>query len=199
MKPTAFFVIGPAGSGKSTVSKRIARRYGAAYLDKDTIATAFTEFILQANGFDRNERDNNALYQSTILPIEYDTLLRTCGDNLAIGTSVVLDAPFGRFFADRDYLVKAKRQHAWPDAELIVVHVKADGQTVLDRLLKRDNSRDGWKIEHWHQFWTDTQTADCCWRSAHHIVFENNAPEVDLAAFDRAVAEVAGITPALVR
>ena len=77
MKPTAFFVIGPAGSGKSTVSKAIAQRYSAAYLDKDTMVTAFTELILQANGFDKNERDNNAFYQAAVLPIEYETLLRT--------------------------------------------------------------------------------------------------------------------------
>ena len=61
MKPRAFFVIGPAGSGKSTVSKKIAQHYRAAYLDKDSMVTAFTELLLQANGFDKDERDNNAV------------------------------------------------------------------------------------------------------------------------------------------
>jgi predicted kinase len=190
MKPTAFFVIGPAGSGKSTVSKAIAQRYSAAYLDKDTMVTAFTELILQANGFDKNERDNNAFYQAAVLPIEYETLLRTCGDNLRVGTSVVLDAPFGRYFAERDYLESARRQYGWPDAELIVVHVKADSSRVLDRLVKRHYSRDTWKIEHWEQFWNNTQHAECHWDSAHHLVFENNNPILDLTRFDQEVKSV---------
>ena len=72
MMPRVFFVVGPAGSGKSTVSRQLARRYAAAYLDKDTVATLFTELLLEQNGSDKNDRDHNAFYQSTILPLEYD-------------------------------------------------------------------------------------------------------------------------------
>ena len=50
------FVVGPAGSGKSTASKLIAKRLGAAYLDKDTVATGFTEAILTLAGSDRDNR-----------------------------------------------------------------------------------------------------------------------------------------------
>lgn len=192
MKPTAFFVIGPAGSGKSTVSRAIAQRYGAAYLDKDTMVTAFTELILEAKGFDKNERDNNAFYQAAILPIEYETLLRTCGDNLRVGTSVVLDAPFGRYFADRDYLRTARRQYAWPDADLVVVHVTTNGSNVLDRLIRRDYSRDGWKIEHWEQFWTKAQQTECQWDAADHLVFANDNPTIDLSQFDQEIATITG-------
>ena len=135
--PKVFFVIGPAGSGKSTVGKRIAKRYDSAYVDKDTVATGFTELLLQLNGSDKDDRDHNAFYQSNILPVEYETILRICGDNLALGRSVVLDAPFGRFFQDRDYLLDARQQFAWADAELVVVHVTAEGRSVFDRVTKR--------------------------------------------------------------
>ncbi|OPX10208.1 AAA family ATPase [Mycobacterium sp. AT1] len=189
MTPTAFFVIGPAGSGKSTVSRAIAHRYGAAYLNKDTLATTFTEYILHANGFDENERDNNEFYQNVVMPLEYETLLRTCGDNLRLGTSVVLDAPFGRYFADRGYLETAARQYDWPDAELVVVHVKADGDTVFNRVVERRNGRDNWKVEHWDEFWK-TQHTECLWDSAHHLVVDNDGPVLDLTAFDQAVAAI---------
>ncbi len=190
MKPTVFIVIGPAGSGKSTVSKAIAQRYRAAYLDKDTMVTAFTELLLEAKGFDKSERDNNAFYQAAILPIEYETLLRTCGDNLRVGTSVVLDAPFGRYFADRDYLRSARQHYAWPDADLIVVHVTTDGSQVLDRLIQRDYSRDGWKIEHWEQFWSNSRQTECDWDSAHHLVFQNDNPTIDLTQFDQEIRSI---------
>ncbi len=89
-----FFVIGPAGSGKSTVSTLIARHLRAAYLDKDSVATLFTEALLTAHGSDPHERDNNEYYQHVVMDLEYQTLLRLAGDNLRVGTPVVLDAPF---------------------------------------------------------------------------------------------------------
>jgi predicted kinase len=151
--PSAFFVIGPAGSGKSTVSRLLARELGAAYLDKDSIATGFTELILTMNGNDPYERDNNALYQSRILPVEYQTLLRVCGDNLRVGASAVIDAPFGRYFGDEQYLVRASVECGWPPARLVVVHVVADGEIVRKRLRARYQPRDEWKLGHWEEFW----------------------------------------------
>jgi predicted kinase len=188
--PRVFFVIGPAGSGKSTVSRHLAERYGAAYLDKDSVATAFTELLLEQNGSDKNDRDHNEYYRSRILPLEYDTLLRLCGDNLCVGRSVVLDAPFGRFFADREYLLKARATHNWTDAELVVVHVTAEGSSVLKRVVRRGYGRDAWKIAHWDQFWAGATADGCEWAGAAHIMLDNSADDLDLFGFDEALAEL---------
>ena len=85
MNPTAFFVIGPAGSGKSTVSKAIARRYGAAYLDKDTLATAFTELHSPRQRIRQERTRQQRVLSGRGHALEYETLLRTCGDNLWLG------------------------------------------------------------------------------------------------------------------
>ncbi|WP_350275024.1 AAA family ATPase [Kribbella sp. HUAS MG21] len=190
MTPTVFFVIGPAGSGKSTVSRQLARRYDAAYLDKDTVATAFTELLLEQNGSDRNDRDHNEYYLSTILPLEYATLLRLCADNLGVGRSVVLDAPFGRFFADGDYLLEATAD--WPDASLVVVHVTAAGPLVQDRVARRGYARDTWKLAHWDQFWATTQATTCNWSGATHLTLDNSSDTLDLDGFDTALRAAAG-------
>jgi predicted kinase len=180
--PSAFFVIGPAGSGKSTVSRLLARELGAAYLDKDAIATGFTELILSMNGNDPHERDNNTLYQSRILPIEYQTLLRVCGDNLGVGVSVVIDAPFGRYFSNERYLLEAKDQYGWPPARLVVVHVATGGDIVLERLRQRDEPRDAWKIHHWEEFWTGATAAACRWLGADHVTVDNSGGSPEFSA-----------------
>lgn len=190
MTPRVFFVIGPAGSGKSTVSRHLAERYDAAYLDKDSVVTAFTELLLEQNGSDKNDRDHNEYYQSTILPLEYETLLRLCGDNLRVGRSVVLDAPFGRFFADPDYLLEVSAE--WPDAELVVVHVTAEGPAVHDRVARRGYARDTWKLAHWDQFWATAQAIPCEWKGAAHILLDNSTDTLDLANFDEALTDLVG-------
>jgi hypothetical protein len=104
--PRAFFVIGPAGSGKTSVARLLARQSGAAYIDKDTTCNRFTEALLEIAGTDKDERDNNPYYQSVVMDLGYQTILDIARDNLAVGRSVVLDAPFGRYFPNPDFLIK---------------------------------------------------------------------------------------------
>jgi len=189
MTARLFFVIGPAGSGKSTVSTLIARRIGAAYLDKDSVATAFTEALLEAAGSDKNDRDNNAYYQDVVMGLEYATLLKLAGDNLRLGTDVVLDAPFVRYFPEADYLERAAVEHDWPDdLTITVVHVTVDGDLVRERVDSRGYGRDAWKLAHWDEFWATAQAADCRWRGAHHVLFDNSASGADPAALETALA-----------
>ncbi|MDT0168509.1 AAA family ATPase [Pseudarthrobacter sp. BRE9] len=182
--PKVFIVIGPAGSGKSSVSQRIAQRFRAAYIDKDTAATGFTELLLKLNGSDPNERDNNEFYQTTIMPLEYATILDLTRDNLQAGNSVVLDAPFGKYFSDNNYLTKIRAHHKWPEAELIVVHVKLAGEALRERLISRGYPRDEWKLANWETFWAGAQANSCHWQGAIHIDFDNTASETDLTAFE---------------
>jgi len=184
-----FFVIGPAGSGKSTVSTLIARHLSAAYLDKDSVATLFTEALLTANGSDPHERDNNAYYQQVVMDLEYQTILRLAGDNLRLGTPVVLDAPFVRYFPQEDFLELAARAHDWPaDTRITVVHVTVDGERVRDRVAGRGYERDAWKLTHWDEFWASAQASECRWRGAHHALYDNSADGRDDEAIREAIA-----------
>jgi predicted kinase len=182
-----FFVIGPAGSGKSSVSRLIAQRFGAAYIDKDTATIRFTELLLRLNGSDPNERDNNEFYQSTIMPLEYASILDLTRDNLMAGNSVVLDAPFGKFFTDDDYLSKIRSQHQWPEAELVVVHVKLAGEALRQRLISRGYPRDEWKLANWETFWAGAQANSCQWKEARHVDFDNSAAAADITDFASAL------------
>lgn len=191
MTSKLYFVIGPAGSGKSTVSTQIAQRAHAAYLDKDSVATYFTEALLELAGTDKNERDNNEFYQRVVMDLEYRTLLRLAGDNLRLGNAVVLDAPFVRYFPRADFLEVAAKEHDWPDhVEIIVVHVTVDGSRVKDRVIDRGYERDEWKIAHWDEFWASAQAADCTWRGAHHVLFDNSS-KVTPERLDEALAAFA--------
>lgn len=170
-----YIVIGPAGSGKSTVSTRLARRLGAAYVDKDSVATLFTESLLRLAGTDPQTRDDNAYYQDHVLEVEYRTLLRLAGDNLRLGTSVVLDAPFVRFFPQDDFLEEAAREFEWPaKTEIVVVHVTVDGERMRERVIGRGYDRDAWKIRHWDEFWRSARAADCRWLGASHVTIDNS-------------------------
>jgi predicted kinase len=189
--PRAFFVIGPAGSGKTSVARLLARESGAAYIDKDTTCNRFTEALLEAAGTDKNERDNNPYYQSVVMDLEYQTILDLARDNLALGRSVVLDAPFGRYFPNPAFLDQVAEQHSWPSTvEPVVVQVKVDGATARERIRARGYARDASKLADWDSFWEKAQANECRWRCSHRVVLDNRADGITAAAVDHLLSDL---------
>ena len=181
--PKVLFIVGPAGCGKSTSSRLIAQRLAAAYVDKDTVATGFTEALLALAGTDPHERDNNAYYQEHVMDLEYETILRIATDNLALGRDVVLDAPFGRYLGRTDYLREAAQRYGWgEDVQPVVVHVAVNGDAVRQRLIDRGLERDAWKLAHWDEFWATASNTDCAWEGAAHVSLDNTAEQPDVEA-----------------
>ena len=121
---TLRIVIGTAGSGKSTIAQRLAREYGAAYLDKDAMSARFVEAALLAAGYDPGDRESNAYYRERILPLEYDSLLDVAGANLRIGRPVVIDAPFSPYLSDPNFITAAADRFHWPPVDVEVVRVR---------------------------------------------------------------------------
>ncbi|MET8948980.1 AAA family ATPase [Streptomyces sp. NPDC004542] len=195
--PRAYFVIGPAGSGKSTVARLLARQAGAAYIDKDTVCTRLTEALLELAGTDRAERDLNPYYQSAVMDLEYLTILDLARDNLALGRPVVLDAPFGRYFSRPGYLDEVAERHSWPrPVEPVVVRVEVDSDTARARVRARGYARDLSKLADWDSFWNKARANECLWVSRHRLVFDNRADGITAAAVTRALDGLADSTGA---
>ncbi|WP_436326118.1 AAA family ATPase [Brevibacterium sp. FAM 27836] len=179
--PTVFVVIGPAGSGKSSVSTALAAEFGAALLDKDVVCGRLTEALLEIAGTDPCGRDDNPVYQDRVMDLEYQTLLAVAGDNLRLGRSVVLDAPFGRYLPDAAFLEDNAGDHDWPQAEWVVVRVAVDGEAIRERVAARGLSRDHWKLENWDEFWSRASAVECLWRGVRIVDVDNDRHGFDSA------------------
>lgn len=187
--PSVMIVVGSAGSGKSTVAKRIAQRYGALYLDKDSMVGELVGFGLESNGFPADVRESNAFYQEHLMPLEYRAMFRVAGENLRLGASVVLDAPFAAYLTKTNFIEDASGEHGWRGAHVIVVGVRVDEKTVRNRLIERGNPRDEWKLANWNEFWTSYGTAPCLWRGTTSVDVRNDTDaDPDWRALDDARA-----------
>ena len=176
------FVIGIAGSGKSTVAKALARQLTAVYLDKDTVVTRFTEELLVQAGCRPGDRESD-FYKQHIMPLEYLTLLDIGSENIRQGMAVVFDAPFGAYFNDAEYVARTARQANWPKVPRVVLHVTVDKERNRKQLLARGLSRDARKLDHWDEFWASQQQMHCRWSDVEHFRLENpdDAAVVQLA------------------
>jgi len=180
-EPTLRIVIGTAGSGKSTIARRLARQYAAAYLDKDAMSARFVEAALLAAGYNPGDRESNAYYRERILPLEYDSLLDVAGANLRIGHPVVIDAPFSPYLSDPSFITAAAERFDWPPIDVEVVCVRVAPTTLQDRLRKRGLERDRSKLAHWGEYWAEHGGQPCAWTGVRLSEFSNDAHEAETA------------------
>lgn len=180
MEPTVIFLIGAAGSGKSTIGKRIASEYHYCYLDKDIVCNQFTGLLLESKGYSPHERDGNAFYTDVVMDLEYRTLLDIANDNLQLGRSVVLDAPFLKYFPDRKYIHQLREQYDWRHVRPMVLQVTVDYGVLQERIRDRGLERDAWKLAHWDTYVRSIQEKQCLWEDIDIKRFDNSLAEVDM-------------------
>ncbi len=175
-EPTLRIIIGTAGSGKSTIARRLAREYAAVYLDKDAMSARFVEAALIAAGYDPGDRESNAYYRDHILPLEYDSLLDVAGTNLRLGRPVVVDAPFSPYLADPHFIATAAERFEWPPVDIDVVFVRVSPTVLRQRLRERGLERDRVKLAHWDEYWAEHGERSCAWTGVRQSEIVNDAP-----------------------
>lgn len=153
MQKIVFFV-GVAGTGKTTVARKLAERIPAAFLDRDTIGGRFVEAILEMNGLDKNDRDSD-YYKRNLRDLEYDTAKDVCIENLAAGQNVFMISPFTAELKNKQWIEEVisaaglKKQDV--DVRVIVVTLYDMGMQ-RERIIGRQTERDQWKLDNWGDF-----------------------------------------------
>ncbi|MFB6713316.1 MULTISPECIES: AAA family ATPase [unclassified Streptomyces] len=165
---TLALVAGYAGSGKSEAGKLLAAATGWAMLDKDTISRPMTERLMQALGGDPDDR-HSSTYLEHARPLEYACLMKAVWENLECGTSVVAVAPFLAEASDAQWTSRVARRCGRTGARFETLWVDSDLESMRDRLISRNASRDTWKLTHWPAY---TSGIDVGLRpvTSHHVI-----------------------------
>jgi len=177
--PFALVVTGSAGAGKSTIAAEIVRRSGAVYLDKDSLAGALVDAAMIAQGHSPRERESSTFYRESIMPAEYTSLMAVARDNMRLGNSVVIDAPFAAYLDQPDYFVEATKRAGWPHVPLTVLQVLAPEVETRRRLEARGYLRDQAKLADWARFCSRWGPFTLRWRGVRHVRVDSSQP-IDL-------------------
>lgn len=180
MTPKVIFLVGSAGSGKSTVGKMIASHFQYCYLDKDLICNKFTGKLLETQKISPNERDGCDFYQNEIMSIEYETILDVAAENIENGMSVVIDAPFLSYFSDKEYIQKLKEKYNWEDSIPLVLEVTVDSEVLHQRIKERNIRRDDCKLANWDAFIDSLKFNKCLWEHVEIKQFDNSDENLDV-------------------
>ncbi|GGO83632.1 AAA family ATPase [Nonomuraea cavernae] len=147
-RPTLTLVGGYAGSGKTEFSRFLSEITGWALLDKDSMTCAMAERLLTSLGGDLHDR-HTELYLREVRPLEYRCLMETAFDNLHVGTSAILAAPFIAELADADWICRLTDRCAAMGVDVAVIWMSCDIESMRRHIEFRSAARDAWKLANW--------------------------------------------------
>jgi hypothetical protein len=134
---TAWVVAGPAGSGKSTLGRALARARRAVLLDLDTATNPLLDAVVASTTWSAGHW-NEPRHRDLVRPARYAALLALAGDQVL--DELVLVAPFTAELGggpEWDVLVQAVSPRP-----VRVVWLDATAELLRDRLAVRDDPRD---------------------------------------------------------
>ncbi|MDB4294714.1 ATP-binding protein [Akkermansiaceae bacterium] len=144
---TLHVICGAAGVGKSTYGNKLAAELRACFLDSDTVSEPVVQAGMKSAGMDSDDRDSPE-YQLAFRDAVYECLYTVAAENLP-AISVVMVGPFTREIHQEGWLRSLEERF---DVEVVCYFVTCDEETRRERIEKKANPRDAWKLAHWEDY-----------------------------------------------
>lgn len=143
-------VTSPPACGKTYISKQLAKNLKhVVYLDKDTLIV-LSNRIFDVAGEERNR--SSGFFESNIRNYEYEAIIHIAMEALDYDDIVLINAPFTREIRSPDYMNQFRKRLAAKDARLEIIWVVTDPEVCHQRMIRRNSSRDTWKLENWDEY-----------------------------------------------
>lgn len=146
--PRVVLIGGYAGSGKTELGRILAHETGWPMLDKDTITRPTAEILLELLGQSPHDRESE-VYLTKVRPREYEALSAVMTENLECGNSAIVTAPFLREFPDKVWLTRTQEHCEDLGANLTIVWMDCDVESMHLYLRRRGAARDAGKLSNW--------------------------------------------------
>ena len=140
----------PPACGKTYISKQLAKNLKhVVYLDKDTLIV-LSNRIFDVAGEERNRSSD--FFESNIRNFEYEAIINIAMEALDYDDIVLINAPFTREIRSPEYMDQFRKRLAAKNARLEIIWVVTDPEICHQRMIRRNSSRDTWKLENWDQY-----------------------------------------------
>lgn len=182
MRKLVFF-LGPAGAGKTTIAKALAKRSRAALFDMDTLLRPTAVALMKLAGQDPEDRDS-ITYKILCRDLGYRITMDAALENVELGSDAFVIGPFTKETESKEWLVKELEGigASVDDVAVKVVFVHlADQTSYYERIQERGSSLDDWKLTNWDEFSRTLIVRDIKWSipDSSILYYDNSAPLTD--------------------
>jgi predicted kinase len=151
-QPTLILIAGGPCAGKTSLGRALAAQFESGLLlDTDVVSGAWVDGMLaQLHGGEINRE--RSVYLEKLRPLEYQSLLAIALDNLALGKTVFVVAPFGPELSDSGWVRRLKASVDELGGRLRAIWIEIDAGTAKERIAARNEARDAGKLARWNEF-----------------------------------------------
>ncbi|OXM85625.1 AAA family ATPase [Paenibacillus rigui] len=189
--PKLVFFLGPAGAGKTTLAKALAKKRRAAFIDMDTLLRPAAEVIMTISGLDPNDRDS-PLYKTRCRDLGYRLSMDAALENVELGVDAYVVGPFTQEI-NNPHWVESELSSKGLSSKEIDVRVAyvflPDPEQYRERIQQRTLASDAWKLDNWDQFKPSLLRRHIHWDlpASSILYFDNSKPysEEQLDIIDR--------------
>lgn len=143
-------VTSPPACGKTYISRQLAKNLKhVVYLDKDTLIV-LSNRIFDVAGKERNR--SSQFFEENIRNFEYEAIIAIAMEALDYDDIVLINAPFTREIRNPEYMEQFRKRLEKKNARLEVIWVVTDPEVCHRRMIKRNSSRDTWKLANWDEY-----------------------------------------------
>lgn len=150
LAPSWVVIGGYAGSGKTEFGRILARLTHWPVFDKDSATRPMLEAALRIQGMSVNDRESETYL--AFRKAEYDGLYAQVLENLQCGNSAIMTAPFLRELRDPTWTAQLRADAFRLNAQLHVVWIYCNPESMQSYLEHRGAGRDAYKLEHWDEY-----------------------------------------------
>lgn len=151
----ALFILGHAASGKTTLARnwiksRMKKDEHWCLMDKDDSGDVLAPELMRALGLDPLDRDSHE-YKEKIRDLEYAACLNVAREQLKLNINVVFPGPWTKELKNETLF--NPYEMGLPNNTIIkVVYLNIEKNILLERISRRKNPRDKWKLNNWNLF-----------------------------------------------
>jgi predicted kinase len=158
-QPTLILIAGGPGAGKTSLGRALAAQFeSGVLLDKDVVNGEWVDAMLMRLNRGQVDRES-PIYLETLGPLEYNALVAAALDNLALGKTVFVVAPFGPELSDSEWVRQLRHSVQEVGGRLRAIWIEIDAETAKERMTARNEARDAWKLANWEKFVAASQFA----------------------------------------
>lgn len=146
--PTCIIITGLAGSGKTTLSRQLAREFCLPYIDYDTVTEPLLARVHREHATSLNYVDFTRHWRAE----SYEVFWGTIAENLNLGISLIASGPCGQEIRDPGFFNGYRSQYGIRDMRILNLHLLPDEKLLQTFKRNRNLDRDSFHASNWESF-----------------------------------------------